>query len=732
MYTKGNSGRKTGEKCADFAYRATLLLTMVAVALILIGALGFTKEKVFADIFPVPMRLAFTLVLSAMIFLFIILLYRMLDRMNARQLRLISIVLFGIMLLVFAAILWGFKTVAGSDAMNLQDMAIYFAKTGDKPISKASPHFGYFGRYANNYFLTILLKYYFGFFMAIGIDDMYYPMIALSAAGIMLAAFFAWLTGIKLKGLCTGTKILVLCVMNPLYYVLVLWVYTNVLSIPFMMATVYFAVCAYQAKSGRGQCIAGALAAISVTLGYYIRPTTAIPVIAALICAFFWIVKSRANLSHVLRCAALFAVVVFLLAKTVTALNMSYFEPVSEKNFPIVHWLNMGSHGTGGHNQADDRFIGQFATKSEKSDAALKKMIEHYKAYSLPGLASFFYKKMATVWGYGNSGGMLTEIMQDRKMTSLYSWVVGDHMDFLRSYCFAFRIVTLVLMLVAMGNLLKRKEIHPYQFLFVLSFLGAVLFYCFWEAKNSYSLPFVYIMLFIEMYGAEIVAGGSFFAANQEPQGHIRPVMISTLFFAVGIFLLTFRYMTAVPVAHQDWTIRCREGMSQKKINMKSDHQEIVQEFYASKPFNTLELSGEADDVAVEEGVACQLTLLDPNETKIYETYISAADLAEHKYIILRTGVIVPKGRGKYTIKINIDRSGTGKLIFRRRSGSYLDSYDGMLTVNGKENKNDLFLCVMNEYEGPWCSRRTAALIVATLILATAGLCLWMQKEKAG
>ena len=76
-------------------------------------------------------------------------------------------------------------------------------------------------------------------------------------------------------------------------------------------------------------------------------------------------------------------------------------------------------------------------------------------------------------------------------------------------------------------------------------------------------------MLFIEMYGAEIVAGGSFFAANQEPRGHIQPVMISALFFAVGIFLLTFRYMTAVPVAHQDWTIRCREGMSQKKINMK-------------------------------------------------------------------------------------------------------------------------------------------------------------------
>ncbi len=725
---------KAREKCVSIIYRAVLLLSMIAVVLTLAGSLRFAGEKVFTGIFPFPLRIAFTLMLTVMTGVTLVLLYRFLNHLNRRQLIAASVVLFGIMLLAFAAVFLGFRTVSGSDAMDLQDMALYFAKTGERPISESSPHYAYFGYYANNYFLTILMSYYFRLCMAVGISDMYGPMLALSVAGILTAAVFLFLTGVRVRGLCAGVKALALCVMNPLYYVLALWVYTNVLSIPFMMAGLYFAICVYQAKNSRGRRIACILAAVSVTLGYYIRPTAAIPMIAAAVCAFLWGIRSRKNLFYVLRCAVLVAAVTLLLAKAVSLLNEDYFGPVFDQNFPITHWLNMGSHGVGGHNSGDDRFIKQFATKEEKSAAALQKMIEHYQSYSLPELAAFFYWKIISVWGYGNSGDILVEVMQDRKMTPLYSWVVGDHMDLFRAYCFAFRILTLLFMLVALWKLLRTKKIDPYQFLFVLSFFGGVLFYCFWEAKNSYSLPFVYLMLLVAAHGADVLAQRALpvqpkTSEGRGPRRALRSAAILGLVCTAGICLFAYHCMTGGSLLHQDWSVRCREGISTAKINVKSKRLELSQEFYASKPFNTLELSGGADKTAAAKNTACQLTLLDQDGTVVYEAEITAAELTAGNYLTLQTGLIIPEGRTRYTLKLSKAGKGGGKLFFRRRTGSYLDSYDGTLTVNGKEWENDLFLCVYREYEGPWCSRRTGAGIAGLLILAAAGLCLWLRKS---
>lgn len=732
---------KAREKCVGFAYRAALFLIMIAVVLILIGSLGYVQEKIFDGVFPAPLRMAFTLMLAAMICVFLVLLYRSLNRLNKRQLIAASVALFGIMLLVFAAVFLGFRTVSGSDAMDLQDMAIYFAKTGEVPISEASPHYAYFGYYANNYFFTILLSHYFKLCMALGISDMYYPMLTLSVAGILTAAVFMFLIGVRMKGLCAGVKALALCALNPLYYVLALWVYTNAFSIPFMMAGLYFVICAYQAERSRSRGIACILAAVSAALGYYIRPTAVIPVIAAAICAFLWGIKSKKNMLRVLRCAVLSAVAALLLAKGISVLNERYFGPVFSRNFPVTHWLNMGSHGTGGHNSGDDRFIKQFKTKEEKSAAALQEMIGHYRSYSPLELADFFYRKMALVWGYGNSGDMLIELMQDRKMTPLYSWVVGDHMDFFRACCFAFRIATLFLMLVALWDLLTAKKIDPYQFLFALSFFGGVLFYCFWEAKNSYSLPFVYIMLLIGMHGADVLAGKTLPEGQSFPElrktpgrfgrrrGAVRPLAVLGLLCAAGISLFAFRCMTGSFVLHRDWSVRCREGISITNINVKSGRLELSQEFYASKPFNSIELSGGADETAVAHNAACRLTLLDTDGAVVYETEITAAELTAEKYLILQTDLVIPEGKTKYTLKLDKPDEGGGKIYFRRRTGNYLDSYDGTLTVNGKELSNDLFLHIYREYEGPWCSAKAGAAITGLLILAAAGLCLWLWRS---
>ena len=49
-------------------------------------------------------------------------------------------ILFVILLVGFGVILSNFLPFSSTDAYNMQDMAMYLAKTGEKPISDTAPH----------------------------------------------------------------------------------------------------------------------------------------------------------------------------------------------------------------------------------------------------------------------------------------------------------------------------------------------------------------------------------------------------------------------------------------------------------------------------------------------------------------------------------------------------------------------------------------------------------------
>ncbi|MDO4321117.1 MAG: hypothetical protein Q4C61_01185 [Lachnospiraceae bacterium] len=642
-----------------------------------------------------------------------------------------SVIMFGIMAAVFAVILFNFRPSMMSDSLNLWDTALYFAKTGKWPIESSAPHASYFGRYSNNYFLVVCYTFFFRFLQKIGIRDVSLPLLLLAVAAIMAAVVFTWLIGMKIGGLRGAVKIQALCVLNPVYYILVLWIYTNVFSIPLTMAVIYFGICIYQEEREWRRNLYCILLAICSVAGYFIRPTIVIPLIAFIICGVLWAARSRKNAYRLLKCGGLCLLAGIVLFKAVSALNDSYFSTVSERNYPVTHWLMMAAHGNGTVRTEDNNYTGQFKTKEEKVKATTEKIKEYYSEYSLPEFVSFLYKKLVISWGHGDGGDLLGKLSQDKKMTRLYSWIFGDRSDLFQLYCYSFYLADLFLILIAIWSLLKEQSVNPYQFLFVLSFLGGILFYCLWEVKSSYTLPFVYIMLCIGMYGANVLAGKVALRSRQRKLMLERPAAYALLACMLCISLISYDKMVNTVVTRQDWSVRCAFTHSVGKYGIgDGELLNVSQEFYAPRPFNRLVLLGFADEEARVSGDSYIISLQKENGAEVYAGEIHAEELSEEGTVCLDVGEIIPDGREKYILKLSEKESNRGKMFFKRKTGKYMDIYDGSAVVNGKENNSDLCLQVYGEFQGEWCSGQLGILINGSLFAAAFLLYLCLQHDR--
>lgn len=706
-------------------YKIILAFTLFLSLFMCAGAVTNAHDKIFVNMYSSTMRFVLPLMLAVMICMFIAILYHSIDTFSQRQLVISTGIMFGIMALIFVIIFCNFCSIPYSDARNVQDIAMYFVKTGKRPIEPDAPHSVYIARYSNNYFLTIIFVYLFKIFRRLGIHNIYAALQILTSIGVMTAAVFMYLICVKICGIRGGVKILALCILNPVYYILALWVYTNVISIPFMTAIIYFGICIYQEKR-RGYlvfyCI---MTAISSVIGFFVRPTAVIPLIAFVICAFLRGCIDKSAMYRLLKCSVICFIVGIILFQSISKLNDSYFSSVSEGNYPITHWLMLGSHNDGMHNIKDVKYTKSYETKWDKTKATVKKTIENYRSYRLTGLVSFLGDKLLFSWGHGDGAEIITKASQDIKQTKLYSWIIGDRNDLFRLYCYAFRIANLFLIIIALCGLLRKNKIDAYQFVFVLSFFGGILFYCFWEIKGSYTAPFIYIMLLIGMYGASLSADRLPEVSGWIAKGNRLPEIIVILSCIVCVCLVSFYNMTDTTVKRRDWSLHCRMGNS-SDILADDEVAELSQEFYTSKPMNRIVFDVKMDKDANDPAVGYRVKLMEEDKREVYAGEFDAGDIKKDGSVVLGMEDIVPKHRTKYTLQFDKIDGTEGALCFQQQSNSYIDAYEGKLAVNGKERMNDMYLEVYKEYESKWCSGKEAFLINGGIVGAAFLMILWM------
>ncbi len=711
-----------GRKTAVLFNRVIIAMTVICSILVLTGTVWTARRSLFRKLdFPAA-ETALLLLSSVLLCGLILFIYSMLDRWQEKQLKIYLLAAGAVMLLIFGVVLSNFSPVPYTDAANIQEGALYFVKHPDRvPIPVDAPQARYYGRFANNNFLTILYIYFFRFLAFIGITDVQRPLQAAGALGLIISSVILYLTAAKLKGMRAGAKLFTLCVLNPLYYLLPLWPYTNVFCIPFMAGVVYFGICLYRARSMRSRILFGMAEAVCAAVGYLIRPIAIFPLIALIVCAVCRVLVDPKSVRHLIRCALPCVIAGAILFSGANSVSRKYFSSVSGENFPITHWLMMGAHGDGALNKDDVSFTRSFATKEEKKQATLERMISYYKDFTLSEYAVFWYKKLCKTWAQGDGGDLGRKISQDRMLTDLYPWVVSDRSDAFRMYCFAYWQAVWFLIIVLLFRLLKSCEMGGYSRVFAVTLFGGFLFYTFWEAKGSYSLPFLTTMLPLASEGADRLTERLPRLGRKLHNRYGKCAVAAGLGIAAVICIGGDQMMTAKKIAYSDWSI-CSGAASvyARNIHPGAPADEIRQEFYAEKSFDHIRLEMIADKEARKTKANYRMEIKNEADETLYISDIYADDAHKGSQVTVEIPEIVPKGREKFILRLVRNPENAGGMYFRRRPTQYLDVYEGKLFADQKEETADLMMSVWREYQRPWCSEMAAALLNGAIFAAAA------------
>lgn len=686
---------------------------IIVLYLILTGILCHASlfHRFYESPFRESLRLSgetFLLLLTlAFVALFVFSAFRLFERLNEKGLRIVAVVLLLIMAGVFALFICNMRISPITDSRNCLDPGKYLAENPNTIVDSTNQYQDYFSRYSNNYFVTLLFMWMYRLFGALGWTDQFLPFYIVNAVTLYLGNVIGYLIVKEAAGRRAAVSALLLLVMNPLSYVLTFWVYTCSISIPMMLGLLWLGIRAYSTQKLPLALVYSAAAGILGALSYFIRPTSDIALIAFLCLALLLMVSRFRAIPKVLLCGVLCLLVMVGSYKVINGINDRYFsKELSDKTFPLTHWLMMGSHGEGKHDGEDVAYTASFPTKKEKQAANLQRFAENYQELGVFGVWDLYVTKMTKTFSDGYAQTAI-RLRQDSVNGQLHEVVAGRYNLFLIFYAQAFRCLTLLLILWHGLHCLLQRKADALRLVLMLTTIGGILFYCLWEAKSSYCSPFIPVMLLSATIDSPILMDN---LRKRTARVSTRSMLCAAaVFLAVwlGAWTLLTPTFCHTEVERLTYSLNHADHKHGKTpLPALKDDSVITQTFTATHNFNTICM------FAPKQGIGHRskynLELLDESGAVLCKTVFSS-NVPKSGYCTLtlpRVQKVTTPCR--LTIRITPKTINEQTLLFRTHMLLALDQYEGDLTFNGKIlPQQDLSLSVYLSKQAPYLSSRS-------------------------
>lgn len=620
-------------------------------------------------------------------------LFAAIDRISSRKRMVCAACLFAVMIAVYVGMISVLHIVPRNDSHSLLDQALYMARTGNNMIHPDSVYVTYFSKYGNNYLLTLFFVWFFRGIDALGVTDLYRAVYILNAACLVVGCIFSCLIARRIRGGAAAVKVLVLFVCNPVYYIMTFWVYSNTLSVPFAMILFYLGVCLYQIKNPKLKLLLGCIGAVVTVLGYQIRPTAVFPVLAFLVGWFFYVIPKLRhrpwNIKKLASRIAAFVLMISIAAGTQMIVSnrcQQAFGSVSHANYPLTHWLMMGSHGKGVYNEADDKFT-LTLPDDKKGPVTREKTIQNYRNLGLKGTVKLWLKKTATTWGDG-------WFQMSRRLNQMegYSWVY-QHLIGGRSFAIKYysQCFWLSILLMTVWNLLRqlgRRTVLTYDFLLMTVILGGIVFYLFWEVKAAYAISFLPFFF--------LLAGGHTLPVPEQKQRRLAArIGLCAVWAAVLVGSGNVQRAAAARSQTPKYVIRSYGSTWIEPVSL-FDGETVTQTFYPNHSFDTIRLKirTQAGGIDASQEIAdFAVQLRNAAGQVVYETTITPDNIEDESRVCLDTGVQQADKNG-YTLSITKHAGSEQDMSLWTSSGMSLDSYTGTMTIGNMKKQTDLYMSV--------------------------------------
>jgi hypothetical protein len=289
--------------------------------------------------------------------------------------------------------------------------------------------------------------------------------------------------------------------------------YTDTLSLPFVVLGLLFLIYAIKAEKLSRQITWSIASCLLVFLGYNIKPTVLIPFIAVL---FYLLLKKQwKKLLLILTLAAILFFGIHTTVKVVISSDPTFSAKNNDRyNLPMMHWITMSfapENKWGGFNRQVLEYSESFTSVKSKKAADLKLFIHNLKKQGVPGVLLQLWRKISYTWLNGDlSDFFYTYRHQNPLVFQLFDWTSfkpkeGNFTGWLliKAAQTVFWIGIVFFMFYEIGRSIKRffqKKVDIF-FIPAISMLGLSVFLLIWEANSRYLYNFAPIMLMLAVSG---------------------------------------------------------------------------------------------------------------------------------------------------------------------------------------------------------------------------------------
>lgn len=620
-----------------------------------------------------------------------------------------------------------------TDSFRVVDMAAHMATSGDDLIKNAVTDTavdGYFAKYSNNHFIVLFLYQFFRLVKWLGGSDFRFWARMLNVVFIDLSILFTYLIGKKLGGEKRADTVLALLFVCPTTYVWLFWTYTNTLSLPFTMGLLLLFLCANNTKTNRSNLLLGAGTGILGAVGFLIRPTVIITLIALCISRlFFPLYTDKPNGKKLLGWFATFGLCFLISFTALTGITEKHLQdPEKTGEFPITHWLMLGLSQDGRYNFDDVDYTMLYETKEEKQAANLTEIKNRIVNRSPKDLFLLGCRKLYNVFGDGPDQYTQQDTNPEHQ-TKWFEILYGTKNSLPRLYCKMFRLMEIFLLIVCIVRTIRKKDTSHYVLL--VNYLGAMLFFLIWEANKKYNISFEWILLLLSADGISAIANR--LKRPVSSRHKLRRLLsgyrcISAITATLLLLCITFLYCETGYTRDTFPTIKkavvVRTGKYNDISQLDPAYQTFEQTFATSYSFRNLLIRADVDQTNAEGSYHIRLYGED-GKTLYYTTVAPQDSRISEKGLYLALPFSLTQDGKEHQYKLQIARSNenTNFLHFKVMSYQAVDRYEsGNLFLHGKSQHNlDLAFTAYTSTETSEISqnfyRRLELLLCAPLLL---------------
>ena len=362
----------------------------------------------------------------------------------------------------------------------------------------------YFSYFHNNWGGLILFRAVFGIARLFGAKDFF---IAASLFNSALSLSTMYLTGsvceklIGIRGRLTAYFIFSISL--PFYFIAPAF-YTDALTMVFPILIFRLYLAAREQEKLIKRLLIFALMGLAAGVGYGIKATVVIMLIAVIVDAV--LNQDLKRFVPMLPITAILMLACSLAAQGIIFRHLDRRE-AERLETPILHWVMMGFVGSGTYNRNEYAFTKSFEDPAERRTAVKERLFERLKSYDIGDYAELFTRKLGIDFGDGTYG--LSDCLDcpHGEDNALQSFLVkdGEHHAVYKHICTG-ALIALYIPLIAscvlgvIGKNAPRDMFAPRLALF-----GLLFFLLFWEARWRYFSNYMPMIIVLAIAGLESI-----------------------------------------------------------------------------------------------------------------------------------------------------------------------------------------------------------------------------------